>query len=67
MVGGGAHGTTDFTQIGISVLAMIPVYGGMVIGRRIRHRQTVPITTTIVPILILLPRSKVKCPSMLKR
>jgi uncharacterized membrane protein YfcA len=38
MVGGTAHGTTDLTQIGISALGMIPVYGGMMIGRRIRHR-----------------------------
>ena len=38
LVGGASHGTTDLAQIGLSALAMIPVYAGMLIGQRIRHR-----------------------------
>jgi uncharacterized protein len=38
LVGNIWHGTTGPRDIAISVLAMIPVYVGMLLGRRIRHR-----------------------------
>jgi uncharacterized membrane protein YfcA len=38
LVGNIWQGTTGLRDIAISVLAMIPVYVGMLLGRRIRHR-----------------------------
>jgi uncharacterized membrane protein YfcA len=37
-LGGTAQGTAGWREISLSVLAMIPVYGGMLIGQRLRHR-----------------------------
>jgi uncharacterized membrane protein YfcA len=38
LLGSASHGTTGAVDIGLSALAMIPVYAGMLAGRRIRHR-----------------------------
>lgn len=38
LVGGASQGTTDATLVLASALAMAPTYGGMAIGRAVRHK-----------------------------
>jgi len=38
LVSGAAHGTASGTDMLLSVAAMIPVYGGMLVGQRMRNR-----------------------------
>lgn len=38
MIGGAAHGTAGPRDMMISAAGMIPVYGGMLLGQRLRHR-----------------------------
>jgi uncharacterized protein len=37
LIGGAAHGTAGTSEIVLSSAAMVPVYGGMLIGQRVRH------------------------------
>ena len=38
MIGGAAHGTAGAGDMAVSAAGMIPVYGGMLVGQRLRHR-----------------------------
>lgn len=38
MISGAAHGTASSNDLLLSAAGMIPVYGGMLIGQRLRHR-----------------------------